>query len=118
MFISSSSSSTTDAQAAARTVDEVVGGLDVVFANAGIAENWEEVVKVDPRSCFKVGPLILFQALYPVRKLVTIQSLVDAIADMLKAPSIRNKQSCPQFRHETNSPRAFSPSRYTQEMST
>ena len=92
------SSSTTDAQAAAHTVEEIAGGLDVVIANAGIAENWEKVVKVDPQSLsehFKVntvGPLILFQALYPVllkrqtRKFVTISSLVGAITNMLDVP--------------------------------
>ena len=92
------SSSTTDAQAAAHTIEEVSGGLDVVIANAGIAENWEKVVTVDPQSLYEhfkvntIGPLILFQALYPVllkrqtRKFVTISSLVGAITNMLDVP--------------------------------
>jgi norsolorinic acid ketoreductase len=92
------STSATDAKQAAQTVEQIAGGLDVVIANAGIAENWDKVVEVAPESLiehFKVntiGPLILFQALYPLllkrqtRKFVTISSLVGEITDMLKEP--------------------------------
>jgi norsolorinic acid ketoreductase len=92
------SSSVADAQEAARYVTKVAGALDVVIANAGIAQNWENVANVDPAALtehFRVntlGPLILFQALYPVllkgetRKFVTISSHVGMITDMINAP--------------------------------
>jgi len=92
------STSATDAKQAAQTVERIAGGLDIVIANAGIAENWDKVVEVPPDSLlehFKVntiGPLILFQALYPLlltrqtRKFVAISSLVGEITDMLKEP--------------------------------
>jgi NAD(P)-dependent dehydrogenase (short-subunit alcohol dehydrogenase family) len=87
-----------DAYAVAKTIEKEVGGLDVVIANAGIAKNWEYVAKVDPQELYDhfkvntVGPLILFQATYPLllkhktRKFITISSLVAMITDMLKEP--------------------------------
>lgn len=53
-------------------VEQVTGGLDVVIANAGIANNWQPVTEIDLSSLNDhyqvnaVGPIILFQALYPL----------------------------------------------------
>lgn len=93
------STSVADVQAAAQTVEKVSGGLDIVIANAGTGENWDKLIDVDPQSLvdhFKVntvGPLILFQGLYPVllkrqtRKFITVSSSVAGITDMLKPTS-------------------------------
>ena len=85
------SSSVSDAAAAAKTIEKIAGGLDVVIANAGIAQNWQPVTEIDLKSMNEhfqvntVGPLILFQALYPVlmkhqtRKFITISSTVGSL---------------------------------------
>jgi norsolorinic acid ketoreductase len=92
------SASAADAEAAAQTVQKITGGLDVVIANAGIAQDWTVLLKVDTEQVYEhfkvnsVGPLILFQALYPLllnrqtRKFVTTSSLVGSIGDMLEVP--------------------------------
>jgi len=86
------SNSVSDAAAAAKTVEQVAGGLDVVIANAGIGSNWQPATEVDLKSMNEhfqvntVGPLILFQALYPAllkhqtRKFITISSTVGSLA--------------------------------------
>lgn len=85
------SNSVSDAAAAAKTVEQIAGGLDVVIANAGIGTNWQPATEVDLESMnqhFQVntmGPLILFQALYPLlmkhqtRKFVTVSSTVGSL---------------------------------------
>jgi norsolorinic acid ketoreductase len=92
------SATPSDAQEAAQYIDKVAGGLDVVVANAGIAQDWTKVVAVDPAQLhehFKInaiGPLVLFQAVYPLllkrptKKFVTVSSLVGALTDMLAEP--------------------------------
>lgn len=49
------SASATDAQAAARSVEEITGGLDVVIANAGIAENWKRSSKSTHNHCTSIS---------------------------------------------------------------
>lgn len=92
------STSVSDAAAAAKTVQEITGGLDVVIANAGIANNWQTNLDVDLESLYEhhrvntVGPLILFQALYPLlvkrrtRKFVTISTAAASIQNFLPVP--------------------------------
>jgi len=92
------SHSVSDAKEAAQYIDKVAGGLDVVIANAGVNLNWDPVATVSPESLeehFRVntiGPLILFQAVYPVllkhktRKVVTVSSLVALLGNMLAEP--------------------------------
>jgi norsolorinic acid ketoreductase len=92
------SSTPEDAYEAAKAIEKISGGLDVVIANAGIAQDWSKVVNVEPAALYEhfkvntVGPLVLFQATYPLlkkretRKFVTISSLVGAITDMLGEP--------------------------------
>jgi len=83
--------SVSDAAAAAKTIEQVTGGLDVVVANAGIGANWQLATEVDLDSMNEhfqvntVGPLILFQALYPAmlkhqtRKFITVSSTVGSL---------------------------------------
>jgi norsolorinic acid ketoreductase len=85
------STSVEDAKAAAKVVEEVSGGLDVVIANAGMLGNMDPIVKVDTDSVTDhlkvnaVGPIILFQALHPLllkrntRKFVPISSVVASL---------------------------------------
>ena len=92
------STSVSDAAAAAKTIEQVTGGLDVVVANAGIASNWQKVTELSLKSLndhFQVnavGPIILFQALYPLllqrqtRKFVTVSTLAASISQTLPVP--------------------------------
>ena len=92
------STSVSDAAAAAKTVEQVTGGLDVVVANAGIASNWQKVTELSLKSLndhFQVnavGPVILFRALYPLllqrqtRKFVTVSTLAASISQTLPVP--------------------------------
>ena len=95
------STSYTDVQSAVETIRKIAGGLDVVIANAGIAQNWHKVLDVTPASVVEhfnvnaLGPLILFQAVYPLllarptRKFITISSLAGAIGDsMVPVPDV------------------------------
>jgi norsolorinic acid ketoreductase len=87
-----------DAKTAAKTIEEIAGGLDIVIANAAIAQDWHPLVEVAPQQLYEhfkintIGPLVLFQAVYPLllkrktRKFVTVSSLVGMITDMLKEP--------------------------------
>lgn len=92
------STSISDAANAAKVVQDITGGLDVVVANAGIANNWQTNLKVDIESLLEhhrvnaVGPLILFQALYPLlakrqtRKFITISTLAASINNTIPVP--------------------------------
>ena len=95
------STSYTDAQSAANTIRKVSGGLDVVIANAGIAQNFHKVLDVTPASVAEhfnvntLGPLVLFQAVYPLllerntRKFITISTIAGAIGEgMIPIPDV------------------------------
>ena len=87
------STSPTDVQAAASTIKTISGGLDVVIANAGIAQNFLKILDVTPSSVAEhfnvntLGPLILFQAIYPLllarptRKFITISTIAGVIGE-------------------------------------
>jgi norsolorinic acid ketoreductase len=87
--------SVSDAQAAAKAISEITDGLDVAIANAGIANNWQSALEIDLDSLndhFQVnafGPVILFQALYPLlvkrqtRKFVTVSTLAASISQLV-----------------------------------
>lgn len=82
--------SASDVAAAAKTVESTTGGIDVVVANAGIANNWQKAIDASTDSLYEhlrvntVGPLILFQALYPLllkretRKFIVISTLAGS----------------------------------------
>jgi norsolorinic acid ketoreductase len=89
-----------DAAAAAKEVSQLTGGIDVVIANAGIG-NYHGPGVTTPISTveehFRVntlGPLILFQALYPLlkerqtRKFIIISSTAGSITDMMPIPAL------------------------------
>jgi norsolorinic acid ketoreductase len=90
--------SVSDAQAAAKSVSEITDGLDVVIANAGIANNWQTVLDTDLDSFDEhyrvnaIGPIILFKALYPLllkrqtRKFVTVSSMAGSIGQLHPVP--------------------------------
>jgi norsolorinic acid ketoreductase len=94
------STSVSDATNAAQTISEITGGLDVVVANAGIANNWQKALDLDLDSVYEhlkvnaVGPLILFRALYPLllkretRKFVPVSTVAasSAIVETLPVP--------------------------------
>ena len=92
------STSVSDAAAAAKTVEQVTGGLDVVVANAGIAGNWQKATELsltslnDHFQVNAVGPVILFQALYPLllqrqtRKFVTVSTLAASMTQLIPIP--------------------------------
>jgi norsolorinic acid ketoreductase len=92
------SSSVADATAAAQTIQQITGGLDVVIANAGIANNWQKAIDLDLDSIYEhlkvnaVGPLILFRALYPLllqrqtRKFVTVSTIAASSAVVPELP--------------------------------
>lgn len=92
------SASVSDADAAAKLVQDTTGGLDVVIANAGIANNWQPIEDVDIASVREhfevntVGAIILFQALYPLllkrqtRKFITISSNAASIGAIFDSP--------------------------------
>jgi len=92
------STSTSDAIAAAETVRQVTGGLDVVIANAGIAQDWAKAseARIDAFNehlqVNTIGPIILFQALYPLllqrqtRKFVTVSTLGGSITYIPNLP--------------------------------
>jgi len=94
-----SSTSVADAAAAAKTVEKITGGLDVVIANAGIANNWQSVTEIDIDSLQEhyavnvAGPIILFKALYPLllkrqtRKFITVSTFAASITELLPVPS-------------------------------
>jgi NAD(P)-dependent dehydrogenase (short-subunit alcohol dehydrogenase family) len=91
--------STTDAAAVAKTIAEVSGGLDVAIANAGIGTDWRKITEVDTDGLVEhlkvnsVGPLILFQRLYPLflkrqtRKFIAISSMAGSITNILPIPT-------------------------------
>jgi len=93
------SASITDATEASNIVEQVSGGLDVVVANAGIANNWQPIseVKIDAVwEHYKVNALstiVLFQAVYPLllkrqtRKFITISSNSASIGSYLPFPN-------------------------------
>ena len=94
------STSVSDIAAAAKAVEATTGGLDVVIANAAILQSEEKAKEVSIDSLDQhlkvntLGPLLLFQALYPLlakrgsRKFVAVSSLAGsiAVAPMLPAP--------------------------------
>jgi norsolorinic acid ketoreductase len=87
-----------DAAAAAQEVSRLTGGVDVVIGNAGIM-NHSGTGLTTPISAVEehyrvntLGPLILFQALYPLlkerqtRKFVAISSGAASITDIVPLP--------------------------------
>jgi NAD(P)-dependent dehydrogenase (short-subunit alcohol dehydrogenase family) len=92
-------SSETDAAAVAKTISETVDSLDVVVANAAIGTSWTKVNEIDGTTLvehFKVntvGPMYLFQALYPLllkgqtRKFITISSDAASISTLYPVPN-------------------------------
>jgi NAD(P)-dependent dehydrogenase (short-subunit alcohol dehydrogenase family) len=92
------STSAEDAKAAAKLVEAVAGGLDVVIANAGIAKTSKPLDEdgtedfVEHFQVNTVGTLRLFQALYPLllkrhtRKFITISTLAGSIAVRFPLP--------------------------------
>ncbi|CAF4081959.1 unnamed protein product [Adineta steineri] len=91
--------SESDAKAAAEKIEKTSGYIDVVIANAGIL-NYQGPIVITPikeiRDHYEVnvaGPLILFQALYPLLsksksgapKFVVISSAVGSIGELLPA---------------------------------
>jgi norsolorinic acid ketoreductase len=94
------STSASDVAAAAKTVESTTGGVDVVVANAGIASNWQKAVDASVDALYEhlrvntVGPLILFQALYPLllkretRKFIVVSTLAGSfeVANALPVP--------------------------------
>ncbi|KII82622.1 hypothetical protein PLICRDRAFT_68561, partial [Plicaturopsis crispa FD-325 SS-3] len=68
------SASKEDSEAAAAFVEKVAGHINVIIANAGIAETWAPAHEISIEGVerhFKVnaiGPLVLFQAFYPLLK--------------------------------------------------
>jgi NAD(P)-dependent dehydrogenase (short-subunit alcohol dehydrogenase family) len=93
------STSPADAAAVALAIDKITGeGLDVVIANAGIANNWQKVTEVDIDALeehFRVnviGTTILFKAIYPLllkretRKFVPISTLAASLNNMFPVP--------------------------------
>jgi norsolorinic acid ketoreductase len=67
------SASPADAAAAAIQIEKIAGGLVVAVANAGIANNWQDITEVDIASFQDhlqvmniIGALILFKAKYPL----------------------------------------------------
>lgn len=92
------STSVADATAAARLIDTVVGGLDVVVSNAGIANDWNRVTDVSVESLTEhfnvnaVGALILFQAMYPLllkrqtRKFITVSTIAASLQLRIDVP--------------------------------
>ena len=89
------SASPADAAAAAIQIEKIAGGLDVVVANAGIANNWQDITEVDIASFQDhlqvnvIGALILFKAMYPLllkrqtRKFITISTFAASLKNML-----------------------------------
>jgi NAD(P)-dependent dehydrogenase (short-subunit alcohol dehydrogenase family) len=89
------STSAADATTAALQIEKIAGGLDVVIANAGIANNWQDIIDVDIASFQEhlqvnvVGTLILFKAMYPLllkrhtRKFIAISTLAASFKNML-----------------------------------
>jgi norsolorinic acid ketoreductase len=87
-----------DATALATAIDKTEGeGLDVVIANAAIANNWQKVTEVDIASLeehYRVnvgGTLILLKAVYPLllkrqtRKFVAISTLAASMTNFFEA---------------------------------
>jgi norsolorinic acid ketoreductase len=68
------STSDTDAKAAVETLktEHGIKKLDVVIANAGLGDSWEKVLNTSVESVRQytevntIGPLVLFQAVYPL----------------------------------------------------
>eukprot|EP01117_Protostelium_nocturnum_P017552 TRINITY_DN7165_c1_g1_i1.p1 TRINITY_DN7165_c1_g1~~TRINITY_DN7165_c1_g1_i1.p1 ORF type:complete len:249 (+),score=59.71 TRINITY_DN7165_c1_g1_i1:595-1341(+) len=85
------SASKEDAEAAAQLVERVAGGLDYVVANAGVGNDYATILQLTAENLnhhFTVnalGPLVLFQALYPLlkkrntRRFVPISSVAGSI---------------------------------------
>jgi len=94
------STSAEDAKKAAAYVEKTTDGLDYVFANAGYVEPsqqkfLEEVSTAAIKEHFEVntvGPIILFQALYPLllkrqtRKFIAVSTVLSSMA--IKLPSL------------------------------
>lgn len=89
--------SASDALAVAKEIEATTGGLDVVVPNAAIAplEHWVSVRETSPDVLVEhirvnaVGPMLLYQALYPLllkrptRKFVPISTIAGSIANVL-----------------------------------
>ena len=97
-FVQLETTSLSDAVSAAKLVEEVTGGVDVVIANAGIANNWQKALKIDLNSFNEhyqvnaIGAIIVFQALYPLlvkrltRKFMTVSTIAASIEQTLPFP--------------------------------
>ena len=83
---------------AAAEIEATAGGLDVVIANAGIAQNWQLAGETSIQSLKEhfevnvVGVVILFKAMYPLlqkrqtKKFVTISSLAGQLHGLMPVP--------------------------------
>ena len=92
------SASVSDAEAAAKVIEQTTGGIDVVIANAGIANNWQRATNVEINAVlehYKVNALsaiVLFQAFYPLllkrqtRKFVTVSTNSASVSTLLSFP--------------------------------
>eukprot|EP01117_Protostelium_nocturnum_P014010 TRINITY_DN5289_c0_g1_i1.p1 TRINITY_DN5289_c0_g1~~TRINITY_DN5289_c0_g1_i1.p1 ORF type:complete len:247 (+),score=56.56 TRINITY_DN5289_c0_g1_i1:110-850(+) len=93
------SASKEDAEAAAQLVERVAGGLDYVVANAGVGNDFCPVLELTSESLSShfttnaIGPLVLFQALYPLlkkrdtRRFVPISSTAGSIQSVIPFPT-------------------------------
>jgi len=92
------STSVAEAAAVAKGIDQIDGeGLDVVVANAAIANNWQKVTEIDLGSLAEHhrvnvgGTVILFKAVYPLllkrqtRKFVAISTLAASMTNFFEA---------------------------------
>ena len=92
------STSEEDAKNAAARIEATTGGLDVVVANAAIAQNWQLAGEISIESLKQhfevnvVGVIILFKAMYPLlqnrqtKKFVTISSLAGQLHGLMPVP--------------------------------
>lgn len=92
------STSEEDAKNAAARIEATTGGLDVVVANAAIAQNWQLAGEVSIESLKQhfevnvVGVIILFKAMFPLlqnrqtKKFVTISSLAGQLHGLMPVP--------------------------------
>jgi NAD(P)-dependent dehydrogenase (short-subunit alcohol dehydrogenase family) len=109
------SASEADARAAARAIEEVTGGLDVVIANAGIANNWQKITDVEIGAVWEhfnvntVGAIVLFQAVYPLllkrqtRKFITVSTNAASIGEFPNFPHTAYGLSKAALNHLTKS---------------
>eukprot|EP01117_Protostelium_nocturnum_P000219 TRINITY_DN10296_c0_g1_i1.p1 TRINITY_DN10296_c0_g1~~TRINITY_DN10296_c0_g1_i1.p1 ORF type:complete len:251 (+),score=62.39 TRINITY_DN10296_c0_g1_i1:62-814(+) len=99
------SSSREDAKNAAKFVESTTGSLDYVIANAGIAESHAPTIELSEEIFLRhfqvnaLGPLILFQELYPLlkkgdtKRFITVSSAAGSIGSVLPFPNTHYQTS-------------------------